>query len=52
MKPIAIWQTDIGVLFFQSEIDVVILAFAPYTESSCLNAREDDSHELAERCRV
>lgn len=42
----------IGRFFFEGEIDIVILALATDTKSSGLDAREDDSDQLAKRCWV
>jgi hypothetical protein len=36
----------------EGQVDVVVLGLAANTQSSSLDAREDDAHELAERGRV
>ena len=41
------WDGAIWRLFFEREVNVVILALASDTQPSCLNAREDYSDKFA-----
>jgi len=36
----------------KGQIHVVILGFAAYTKSPCLDARKDDAHEFTKRGRI
>ena len=42
----------VGLLFFEREVDVMVLAFASHTQSPCLDAWKDDSDEFAKGRRV